>query len=146
MDHERLRVYLKEKYAVARAYYFPGFLNEEYQSLYTKLQESGFVVIFKEHSTMHASKKKGNVDTLMVFTIMRAMLERADSFEKVLLITGDGDFYELVKYLIEKDKFVKILHPAKRNASSLYKSLGSEHFDYLENDNVKSLIEYSQKR
>ena len=87
-------------------------------------------------------KKKGNADTLMVFTIMRDLLERGDTFEKILLVTGDGDFYDLVKYLIEKERFEKVLHPAKKNASSLYKSLGSEYYDFLENPNIKPILEF----
>ena len=141
VDHKKFRIYLKEKYNAEKAYYFLGYLNTEHQDLYTKLQESGFIIVFKEHSALHASQKKGNVDVLMVFTIMREIIEQGNTFNKVLLVTGDGDFYDLVKYLIEKGRFVKILHPAKESASSLYKSFGSEYYDFLENPNIKPIIE-----
>lgn len=38
----------------------------------------------------------------------------------------------LVDFLIEEKKFGKMLFPNRQYASSLYKKLGSEYFDYLE--------------
>ena len=63
VDYEKFRIYLKDKYKITEAYYFPGFVKDQNQSLYTNLQKFGFIVIFKEHNEMHASKKKGNADT-----------------------------------------------------------------------------------
>ena len=63
---------------------------------------------------------------------------------RIVLVTGDGDFYELVRYLIKGDRFEKLLFPSQQNASSLYKKLGSEYFDSLGNNNVKSIIEYKK--
>jgi len=50
----------------------------------------------------------------------------------------------LVDYLIKKNKFKKILFPNKKFASSLYKKLGSEYFDYLEN--IKVHIGYKKEK
>jgi len=46
-------------------------LNEENQDLYAKIQEAGFILVFKKHSDIMAGKKKGNVDTDIVFSIMK---------------------------------------------------------------------------
>ena len=83
--------------------------------------------------------KKGNVDTDIVFEIMKNVIDNKD-FNKVILVSGDGDYKKLVDYLLKKDKFKKILFPNKKFASSLYKKLGAEFFDYL--DNIKSYIKY----
>ena len=56
-----------------------------------------------------------------------------EDFEKVILVSGDGDYKLLVDFLIEEKRFGKLLFPNKKFASSLYKKLGSERFDYLEN-------------
>ena len=133
---ERFRIYLKENYNVKKAYYFLGFLNEENDSMYKHIQEAGFIVSFREHSRLSKSAKKGNVDTEIVFEVMKSLIE--DNFDKVLLVSGDGDYKKLVQYLIDKDKFEKILFPNKDFASSLYKSFGSEYFDYLEH--IKTYI------
>jgi uncharacterized LabA/DUF88 family protein len=128
----KFRVYLKEKYHVSEAYYFLGYLDEKNDDLYKDIQKAGFIVIFKEHTKLHKSAKKGNVDTDLVFEVMRNLVDNND-FDRIILVSGDGDYKRLVNYLISKDRFKKILFPNKKFASSLYKELGSERFDYLEN-------------
>jgi len=51
-------------------------------------------------------------------------LYKKEDFNKVVLVSGDGDYKQLVDFLIEEDKFAKILFPKQRYASSLYKSIG----------------------
>jgi uncharacterized LabA/DUF88 family protein len=137
IDLARFRVYLRDKYGVDEAYYFLGYLHEENDELYKRIQKAGFIVIFKEHHRKAKSNKKGNVDTDIVFEIMKSLTE-GTLLNKIVLVSGDGDYNKLVQYLVLKSKFRKILFPNKKFASSLYKSLGSEFFDYLEN--VKSHI------
>lgn len=137
IDLGRFRIYLRDKYAVDEAYYFLGYLHEENDELYKKIQKAGFIIIFKEHHRKAKSSKKGNVDTDIVFEIMKSLAD-ATAFDKIVLVSGDGDYTKLVEYLVSKRKFKKILFPNKKFASSLYKSLGSELFDYLEN--VRSYI------
>jgi uncharacterized LabA/DUF88 family protein len=138
VDFVKLRVYLKENYSVDEAYYFLGFLSKNQQNLYNNLQKAGFIIIFKEHYKELSSNKKGNVDSDVVFEIMKKLIEEVD-LEKIVIISGDGDYKKLVDYLIQKDKFRKILFPNKKS-SSLYKKLGSEYFDYLES--FRTYIEY----
>ena len=141
VNHSRFRIYLREKYSVEEAYYHLGYVDESHQDLYDTLQRSGFIVKFREHNPQQVSKKKGNVDTDIVFEIMKCVIERGEKFDKILLVSGDGDYKKMVDYLIRKERFEKILFPNKRYASSLYKGLGSRYFDYLENNNVKPIIE-----
>jgi hypothetical protein len=56
--------------------------------------------------------------------------------ERVVLVSNDRDYVKLIKYLLSKDKFEKLLFPNKKFASSLYHELGSERFDYIENFRV----------
>ncbi len=139
INHNKFRIYLKDKYHVVEAYYLLGYVSEEQQDLYNNLQKAGFIVLFKEHNPNLLTQKKGNVDTDIVFEIMKNMIDNKN-FNKIILVSGDGDYKKLVDYLIKKDKFKKILFPNKKFASSLYKSLGSEFFDYLEN--IKTYINY----
>lgn len=131
----KFRIYLKENYNVSEAYYFLGYLQDENGELYKEIQKAGFIVLFKEHHKLAKSKKKGNVDTDIVFEIMKNLIDNKE-FSKVVLVSGDGDYLKLVQYLVNKDRFKKILFPNKKFASSLYKTLGSEYFDYLENIKV----------
>ncbi len=129
IDYAKFRVYLKEKYKVKIAYYFLGYLDEEQQNLYSKLQESGFVILFKEHHKISNSPKKGNVDTDMVFEMMKSLIEK--DFNKIVLVSGDGDYKKVVDYLVSKNRFEKILFPNKNFASSLYKKLGNQFRAFL---------------
>ncbi len=144
VDYLRLRVYLLDKYSVQDAYYFFGYVVEEQQELYNKLQKAGFIVIFKEHKESFIGKKKGNVDTDIVFEIMKSLIE--EDFDKVILVSGDGDYKKIVDYLIKKSKFEKIIFPNKKFASSLYKKLGNNFFTHLSRNDIKVKIEYKQKK
>jgi len=141
IDHHKFRIYLKDKYKVAEAYYFLGYATDmdSQRDLYDNLQKAGFIIVFKEHSENLKTNKKGNVDTDIVFEIMKNLVENQD-LGKVVLVSGDGDYKKLVSYLIKKNKLEKILFPNKKFASSLYKKLGSEFYDYIVN--VKSDIQY----
>lgn len=136
VDLARFRVYLEQKYNVSKAYYFLGYINEEHQDLYESIQSAGFILVFKEHSSAMVGTKKGNVDTDLVFTIMKKVCRNED-FGKIVLVSGDGDYKMLVEFLIEENKFEKILFPNKKFASSLYKKIGRKYFAYLEDSKKK---------
>ncbi len=136
---KKFRIYLRDKYKVSKAYYFLGYVNEENSELYEKIQEAGFVLMFREHSSAMIGKKKGNVDSDIVFHVMKKIYKK-ELFDKIILVSGDGDYKMLVDFLIEEKKFKKILFPNKTFASSLYKKIGSEYFDCLENKDVKKKI------
>ena len=144
IDHGKFRTYLRDKYHVTEAYYFLGFVSEGYQDLYDGLQKAGFILSFREHSSTLKGNKKGNVDCDIVFGIMKKLVEN-DSFDKVFIVSGDGDYRKLVDYLIKKNRFAKMLFPNRKFASSLYKPLGGEFFDFLENKDVRAKIEYKHK-
>jgi uncharacterized LabA/DUF88 family protein len=138
INFPKLRKYLDEKYSVEKAYYFLGFLNEDYQELYDNIQEAGFILKFREHNSAMVGKKKGNVDSDIIFDIMKRIYKK-EVFDKIILVSGDGDYKMLVDFLIEEGKFKKILFPNKKFASSLYKKITRVYFDYL--INIKHIIE-----
>jgi len=139
IDLVRFRIYLEKKYHVKTAYYFLGWVNDKKQDLYEEIQRAGYVLIFRQHTSAMLGKKKGNVDSDIIFQIMKKLYKQ-ESFNKILLVSGDGDYKNLVDFLIEENKFERILFPNKKFASSLYKSLGSERYDYLEEQNIKEKI------
>lgn len=106
LDYARFRVWLKEKYDVAQANLFIG-LIPEYKDLYVRLQEAGFVLIFREVTYDADGKVKGNCDADLVLHAMQGAYE--NSFDKAVLVSSDGDYAGLVKFLIERGKFETIL-------------------------------------
>ncbi len=143
VDLLKFRVYLTENYDVKEAYYVLGYLNEKHDELYKEIQKAGFIVLFKEHNSKSKSGKKGNVDTDIVFEVMKNLIEN-DNFDKIILVSGDGDYKKLVYCLVNKNKFCKILFPNAEFASSLYDALGSEYFDCL--GNIRTYISHTSKK
>ena len=144
IDHKKLRVYLAHKYKVGEAYYFLGFVSEVEQDLYDNLQKAGFILSFREHSSALKGKKKGNVDSDIIFSAMKKLVDD-EPFEKMFLVSGDGDYKKLVDFFIKKDRFGKMLFPNREFASSLYNGLGGEHFAYLDDSDVQAKIAYGHK-
>jgi len=116
LDFKKFRKYLYDKYDINKALLFIGYVPQ-YQSLYTNLQEYGYILIFKPTLQKPNGKVKGNTDAELV---LHAMIEY-ENYDKALIITGDGDFFCLVNYLIKKDKLLKLMIPDKNAYSSLYR-------------------------
>jgi len=66
-----------------------------------------------------------------------------EKFDKVVLVSGDGDYKMVVDFLIEEGRFEKILFPNKKFSSSLYKTIGAQYFANLEDQGVKNKIEWT---
>ncbi len=118
LDFRRFRRYLADKYGVTEAFLFIGYVSEN-QDLYTNLQKYGYILIFKPTLKLPTGKVKGNVDAELV---LYAMIEY-QRYDKALIVTGDGDLYCLVDYLVRNDKLLKLMIPNKNKYSSLFRKL-----------------------
>ncbi len=58
LDYKKFRKYLEDKYNVTKAFLFIGYVPQN-QDLYTSLQESGYIVIFKAYPYVAKRKGKG---------------------------------------------------------------------------------------
>ncbi|MBI4836948.1 MAG: NYN domain-containing protein [Candidatus Portnoybacteria bacterium] len=124
LDYRRFRVWLREKYSVEQAYIFIG-LVPKYKDLYTYLQESGFMLVFKETIYDGGGRPKGNCDADLVLRATQGAYE--NDFEKAVIIASDGDYASLVKFLKEKDKLLVVLSPnIKGKCSILLKRTGAK--------------------
>lgn len=129
LDYKRFRIWLKEKYGVEKAYIFIG-LIPKFKSLYTYLQESGFTLIFKEVVYDGSGKAKGNCDADLVLQATRDAYE--NNFQKAVLVASDGDYASLVKFLLEKNKFLTILSPAREKKCSILLKRTNAKIVYLQ--------------
>jgi uncharacterized LabA/DUF88 family protein len=139
VDLSKFKFYLEKKYNVNEIYYFLGYVRNENEELYDEIQKAGLILKFREHNSAMLGKKKGNVDSDIIFAIMKKLYKKED-FDKIILVSGDGDYKMLVDFLIEEDKFEKILFPNKKYASSLYKKIGRRYFAHLEDSDIKKKI------
>lgn len=102
--------------------------------------------MFREHNPAMKSIKKGNVDTEIVFDCMRRIYKKED-FSKVVLVSGDGDYYRMVSFLREEGRLEKVLFP-NHQASSLYNKKMRTHFcvNLSETDIRKKIMKDKKKR
>ncbi|HEY1037280.1 MAG TPA: NYN domain-containing protein [Candidatus Paceibacterota bacterium] len=109
IDFHKFRIYLTDKYQVAKAFLFIGYVEQDV-GLYDYLREAGFVCIFKP--VLFADGKiKGNVDAELVLHAMITLYY----FTKAVSVTGDGDFYCLAEYLQSGGKLEILLVPDGKN-------------------------------
>lgn len=138
LDYRRFRTYLGEKYGVVKAYIFIGF-SPLHQQLYMKLQEYGYVIIFKPVMQLPDGGMKGNCDAELVLQVMIDI----EQYEKAILVTGDGDFYCLVNHLKEVGKFGLVLAPSAQNCSSLLRKVAGKDIAFVSSLNAK--LAYKRK-
>lgn len=137
IDLRKLRLYLQRKYQITTAYYFIGAYLPENARLYKSLTHYGYRIIFRKHGNNALSQKKGNVDTDIVFAIMHDLIDDP-SLEQVVLVSGDGDYWRVVDYLIRKNRLAKLLAPNHHHTSSLYRRyIPDRYISYLDDPAIK---------
>jgi uncharacterized LabA/DUF88 family protein len=135
LDWKRFRVYLAEHYNITKAYLFIGYI-EGNNKLYSELQDAGFICIFKPVLKYKDGTIKGNVDAELV---LHAMIE-FPNFTKAVIVTGDGDFYCLIQYLLEQEKLMTVLVPNILKYSALLKQFAKKNIAFM--NNLKEKIGY----
>ncbi len=128
LDYYRLRVWLSEKYNISKVFLFIGYIPKNYE-LYFYLEKIGFILIYKEVVIDRAGKMKGNCDADLVLRTVQDYFE--DSFSKAIIISSDGDFSCLVRFLKDRSAFQVLISP-NRSCSYLLKKLNIP-IDYLAN-------------
>ena len=116
LDYARFRIWLSEKYSVKNAYIFIG-LIPKYKELYKYLQECRFTLIFKEVIYDGDGKPKGNCDADLVLQATRDAYE--NKFNMAVIVSSDGDYAGLVKFLKERGKLRVILSPHTKEKCSI---------------------------
>jgi uncharacterized LabA/DUF88 family protein len=134
LDWERCRVYLREKYSVATAYLFIGFMPE-HNDIYDDLQKAEFILKFKPVLPKGKDGVKGNVDADLV---LQAMIDYPE-YDRAVIVSSDGDFYSLTRYLYDNGKLEVVLSPHVKTCSRLLKKSARDKMRYI--DNLRSKLE-----
>ena len=111
LDYKRFYVWLKDKYKITSAYLFIGFIPKN-KNLYTRLQEAGFILVYKEVTYDGGGMVKGNCDAILVLKTTSDFYEK--SFENAIIISSDGDYAELVNFLKEKNVLRAVISPSNK--------------------------------
>jgi uncharacterized LabA/DUF88 family protein len=137
LDFKKFRVYLKEKYQVGVAYYFIGYI-EGNSDLYRSLQMAGYILVFKPTLVLAGGTVKGNCDAELV---LQAMID-LNEYDKAVIVTGDGDFYCLVKHLRKIDKFKILMAPNSARCSHLLNTAAENQISFM--NELKPKLEYKK--
>ena len=135
LDFGRFRRYLADKYGVAKAFLFIGYMPTN-EALYTNLQKQGYLLIFKPTLRVGDGMVKGNVDAELV---LHTMIEYPN-YERAVIVSGDGDFHCLIKYLKVKGKLEKLVIPNREKYSSLLREFIRDDVVFV--NNLRGKLEY----
>ena len=102
---------------------------------YQKLEEFGYKLHLKpvklytqEDGT---TKRKANCDVDMAFYLMK----EKDNFDRVIILSGDGDFLPTLKYLKDYGKEVIVLARAPRTAKEIKQLVAGDFRDFVRLEN-----------
>jgi uncharacterized LabA/DUF88 family protein len=100
---------------------------------YVKLSEFGYKLFLKPVKLYEqedgSTKRKANCDVDMSFYLMK----EKDNFDQAVILSGDGDFLPVLKYLKNINKSIIILGRGKRTAKEIKQFAGNNFrdFEYL---------------
>ncbi|MCD5382543.1 NYN domain-containing protein [Candidatus Gracilibacteria bacterium] len=143
IDFKKFYIHLKDKYKIKFANFYIGHYVSENDFLYEKIKNAGFNLIFRDHNENQKGTKKGNVDVDIVFDVMEKIIKKKE-FDKIILVSGDGDYFRIVNFLIKNGLFGKILFPNTKR-SSLYKKITRHFGTYLNEKGIKEKIGINKK-
>jgi len=100
---------------------------------YSKLEQFGYELHLKPVKLYEqddgTTKRKANCDVDMAFYLMK----EKDNFDRVIILSGDGDFLPVLKYLESQGKEIIILARGPRTAREIRQFAGGNFrdFEYL---------------
>ncbi len=135
LDWRKFYEYLKTEHGVSQAYMFIGYMQEN-EALYEQMHDIGYLIVLKptveshidtidqeksndeKSAKLQTDKKpaveiekkpgvKGNTDADMVLYIMKEL----PNYNKAIIVSGDGDFFSVIEYLIAEKRLEKVLTP-----------------------------------
>lgn len=102
---------------------------------YLKLQKFGYKLFLKPVKTYYqedgTTQRKANCDVEMAFYLMK----EKDNFNKIVILSGDGDFLPVLKHLREIGKEVIVLARGPRTAREIRQFAGSNFRDFVRLEN-----------
>ncbi len=142
LDFEKFRKYLLDKFRVSKAIIFIGYIPEN-QWLYNRLKKYGYDLIYKPTVKDSNGNPKGNVDGEL---ILNSSAIYFSSYDKAVIVAGDGDYLCLLKFLKQKNKLLKVVIPNQKSESSLLKSF-QEYKVFIQSERKKlEKVDKAQKK
>ena len=98
---------------------------------YIKLEQFGYNLVLKPVKSYEDAdgsvERKANCDVDMTFYMMRDR----NAYDKVIFMSGDGDFLPVLKFLRDNKKEVSVLARAPKTAREIRKFAGDKFLDFV---------------
>lgn len=127
INTKKLITHLRETYGVDKAYYCIGYMSSN-QGLYNRLQSEGYEMVYKPTYYDANGRLKGNIDSELVLKCMT----QYRVYREAILITSDGDFSCLAKYLIQKNKLRAVIATTENKCSHLLEQASGHYICYVD--------------
>jgi len=132
---EILKSAISQRKLIRSAAYVIKAQTKEEQAFFDALSKQGFEVKTKDLQVFPGGMKKGDWDVGMAIDAIKL----AGKLDVIVLVTGDGDFIPLVKYLQEnKGCLVELLAFGETTSGKLIEEV--DDFVNLSNDKAKYLL------
>jgi len=127
VDFIKLKRYLQNKFGVCKIFYYAGLDqgNKRQIKFYEKIQEMGYLLRLVPVKKFTDGSKKADVDSRLTFELMKYFSQ----YDLAIVMTGDGDYYWVLEYLLKEGKRVKLLAFKNSTARELRQLFKGEFSD-----------------
>jgi len=155
VSYYKLSKYLKLRYEASKIFFYAGVKSLE-KNKFNRLKRLGYILRLKELRTYKRKplerkvkcpqchcvfdrkiyrlpEWKANCDVDLTFDVMRYVSD----YSRMILISGDGDFYPLIDFLIKKGRNVRVIGETWSTAISIKKLVGPQFIDLI---SIKHII------
>jgi len=140
LRHDTVPIKEVEKYLVRYIEEKTKYLTEDKLALldrhlkrirfYLAIEKFGYQLVLKPVKIYEDdegnTKRKANCDVDMTFYLMRDI----DTYDRAVILSGDGDFLPVLKFLKKHNKEVLVLARAPRTAKEIKKFAGDKFMDF----------------
>ncbi len=155
VNYKKLYLYLRSRYQASKVFFYAGVKSLK-KNKFIRLEKYGYILRLKElkiykrkpliksivcpkcnflfEKKFHRfPEQKANCDVDLTFDAMRY----SSDYSRIILMSGDGDFYPLIDFLIKKSREVRIIGEANSTANSIKKIIGENFIDLI---SIKHII------
>ncbi len=139
IDFKKLMDYFKKNYQLDNVYFYFAYIKDDkkQQNFFAKLRQWGYKIRTKEVKLIRQHDgtvlKKGNLDVELTIDAVKDLR----FYSTAILMSGDSDFYALVRYLQKRDKKVVVISSKGHVSFELLKAADK----YINFNQLRELVE-----
>ena len=143
IDLRKLLGYLKERFGASAVFYYGGIdrKNDAQCGINRKMAKWGYLLRLNPVKYFQNEQgklyRKADVDSRMTFEIM----QKLPQYDRAIVLTGDGDFYWVLEYLLQQKDRVWLVANPRKTAKELKKLFGA---NFANLDSLRSQLEYKK--